>query len=65
MSDPLGRFVDLDDVVLGVVDQVADYGGANKATTAGDENTHQDIFSRNAATDAVAASLSDKIAAVL
>ena len=37
----VGHLVDVDDLVVGVVDQVADDGGADEALAAGDENLHR------------------------
>ncbi len=36
----VGHLVDVDDLVVGVVDQVADDGGADESLAAGDEDLH-------------------------
>ena len=40
----VGEFVEINDALVGVLDQVADKGGADKAGTAGDEKGHGDFL---------------------
>ena len=61
----VGHLVDIDDLVVGVVDQVTNNRRPDEAAAAGDENAHQGNPWRNSANDGAAASLSDRTASAL
>ena len=61
----VGHLVDIDDLVVGVVDQVTNNRRPDEAAAAGDENAHQGNPWRNSANDGAAASLSDRTASSL
>ena len=61
----VGHLVDIDDLVVGVVDQVTNNRRPDEAAAAGDENAHQGNPWSNSANDGAAASLSDRTASAL